>query len=323
MGLPLNVVNVLVITSVTLLLSLIALIFRLWSRKLKKAVLGLNDYAIIAAFLFAIGIVIGFYIISFAGGLGVHIVQVPPKRLVVHLKVFLACQILWAAANFSVKISILHLYTEIFPNTRVRRICYGIGALSGFYLISVIIEAFFFCHPIAYNWNKAIPGGHCSDQSTAFLSAGIINLLIDLSVVILPMPMLLFLHMDWKRKLGVAAMFSLGFLICIITLCRIIWLQHWNLADVTYSSLDICIWSALEPNLGVVNACLPVMQPALRKCFKRNSSRASAEAGSDEQIFTAGNRGNKTYAKTRAFQKLGGVELPMNSLATGENLLAA
>ncbi|TEY33691.1 hypothetical protein BOTCAL_0668g00020 [Botryotinia calthae] len=292
MGIPLNAVNVLVISSVTLFLSFISLIFRLWSRILKNTTLALNDYAIIVAFLFALGLVLAFYVASFAASLGIHTVQVPSETLVLHLK------ILWAAANFFVKISILHLYTEIFPNIYVRRVCYGIGALSGGYIISVIAEAFFMCHPIAYNWNKAIPNGHCDDQGAAYLGAGVINLLIDVSVVVLPMPLLWALQMDWKKKIGVAAMFSLGFL------------------------LMIAIWSVLEPTLGVVNACLPVMQPVLQKIFRRNTPRRSTVHSNDEQFFTVDGGRGVIYSKNRKFRKLRGVELPMDSLNTDEDLLA-
>ncbi|KAH7320743.1 hypothetical protein B0I35DRAFT_199223 [Stachybotrys elegans] len=48
---------------------------------------------------------------------------------------------------------------------------------------------------------------------------------------------------------------------------RVIWLWTWDLTDLTYTVVPGAIWSCLEPTLGVVNACLPTMMPAIHKLF--------------------------------------------------------
>jgi hypothetical protein len=82
--------------------------------------------------------------------------------------------------------------------------------LSLLYFASVFVETFAFCKPVQYNWDKSIPGGYCVDEEPAYLGAGISNLLIDVLVVTLPMPMLWRLQMPLKKKIGVSAMFGLG-----------------------------------------------------------------------------------------------------------------
>ena len=44
----------------------------------------------------------------------------------------------------------------------------------------------------------------------AYLAAGIINLIIDVIVIVLPMPSLWKLQMPWPKKIGICAMFGLG-----------------------------------------------------------------------------------------------------------------
>lgn len=83
-------------------------------------------------------------------------------------------------------------------------------ALSMAYLIVVILEGFLLCNPVDYNWDKTIPGGRCEGQNTAYLVAGITNLVLDAFIVALPMPKLLKLRMSLFRRLTVVAMFSLG-----------------------------------------------------------------------------------------------------------------
>ena len=55
--------------------------------------------------------------------------------------------------------------------------------------------------------------------------------------------------------------------ICVISLLRVVWLWTWNLADMTYTVTPGAIYSVLEPNLGVINACLPTIKPAINELF--------------------------------------------------------
>ncbi len=82
-------------------------------------------------------------------------------------------------------------------------------ALTMCYCTVVLLEAFLLCRPFAYNWDKTIDG-ECADTTKAFLSAGIINLLLDVCIVVMPMPLLWKLKMPIANKIGISAMFSLG-----------------------------------------------------------------------------------------------------------------
>ena len=48
---------------------------------------------------------------------------------------------------------------------------------------------------------------------------------------------------------------------CIIALIRL------DTTDVSYSIVNTTIWSSLEPCLGIVMACLPILQPTVAKVF--------------------------------------------------------
>ena len=54
--------------------------------------------------------------------------------------------------------------------------------------------------------------------------------------------------------------------ICIVSIIRIVAIKQLNLnSDVSYDAVLDTICSALEPTLGVVNACLPILQPVASK----------------------------------------------------------
>lgn len=141
-------------------------------------------------------------------------------------------------------------------------------AISTTYFISVLLESFVLCEPVQYNWDKTIPNGKCHNQSLAYLIAGITNLVIDAFIVALPLPKLYGLQIPLPKRVAIAAMFGLGALICVLSLLRILSVVSWDLTDPTYTGTGITAYSILEPMLGVVNACLPAMRPALGAVFK-------------------------------------------------------
>lgn len=58
--------------------------------------------------------------------------------------------------------------------------CYG---------LTVMFTTLLICRPLAYNWDPTIKG-KCGDTHKLYLSVGIVNLLLDVTVVSLPMPLL-------------------------------------------------------------------------------------------------------------------------------------
>jgi hypothetical protein len=82
--------------------------------------------------------------------------------------------------------------------------------LSILYFISVVLEAFLVCKPVQFIWDKTIEGGSCKGENIAYLVSGITNLILDVIIVTMPMPLLLGLHMSMAKRLSIAAMFGLG-----------------------------------------------------------------------------------------------------------------
>ncbi|KAI1759311.1 hypothetical protein GGR53DRAFT_523962 [Hypoxylon sp. FL1150] len=202
--------RVVVVSVISITLSFIAIILRIWARRLMKRSLALNDYMVITAMVFATGLISLALASCFAGGIGYQVTYLAPETTTLFWKMDIAGQMHWAAANTCVKLSILSLYTVLFPIKKLAYICYVIMALSMAYLISVTLLAVLLCKPMSYNWDKTIPGGRCEGVGNAFLAAGIANLVLDAFIVVLPMPLLFRLRMSMPKRLMVVSMFSLG-----------------------------------------------------------------------------------------------------------------
>ena len=81
--------------------------------------------------------------------------------------------------------------------------------LSLVYFVSFMLESFLFCHPVDYNWNKSIDGT-CKDPSLEYLLAAITNLLINIIIIFLLLPLLWKLQIQLTKKNIITGIFSLG-----------------------------------------------------------------------------------------------------------------
>ena len=55
--------------------------------------------------------------------------------------------------------------------------------------------------------------------------------------------------------------------VCTITILRIISLLQLNFSDLSYNIVTATIWGCLEPCIGIMSACLPVLPPLLARLF--------------------------------------------------------
>ncbi len=138
----------------------------------------------------------------------------PPRHPLTNLaQLLLVDQLVWVIAMTVIRLSILTLYMHIFSaHDRLRLACYIMMVVSLLWGISIFILLVLDCQPLAFNWDKTIPGGYCSNIQAAYLSAHVTNFAIDSSIAFLPAPVLWRLQMPTKRKLVIIFLFSLGLL---------------------------------------------------------------------------------------------------------------
>lgn len=149
--------------------------------------------------------------------------------------------------------------------------------------------------------------GTCIDLNALIFATASLNILFDLTTILLPIPKLWSLSIPTRKKLAVVATFTVGLLVTLCSIIRLRTLAVWgNDPNVTYQYNPIAIWSNVEINLGVVCACMP------------------AVAGLMQRLYTA-ITGKKfsTYGKTSAMLKSGeqhkdrNYEVRLNSFSDG------
>lgn len=114
-----------------------------------------------------------------------------------------------------IKIAILVEWLRIFNPTGDRNIFFWashalIWIIVIFYGVSLIIVNLA-CRPYHKNWDLFTPG-RCYDTIPIYIASAVINLVVDISIFILPQKVIWSLQMSTKRRLGVAAVFAVGIL---------------------------------------------------------------------------------------------------------------
>ena len=123
----------------------------------------------------------------------------------------LALQISYFATACAIKTSLVLLYYRLFGVVRWFRSLLGVMWLVVLaYFIADTLVAIFECKPIGFYWDKTIKGGTCINQDAFYRWNGVANLLIDFSILILPMVMVWPLNLDLRSKITLSGVFLLG-----------------------------------------------------------------------------------------------------------------
>jgi hypothetical protein len=123
---------------------------------------------------------------------------------------FLVIGVTGTLAVTFVKISLLDLLTEIFAACKVANILMGISASYG---ISFTIVTLAGCRPFAANWDKiSHPNYTCINTASFHVAHGAIGVILNIAILLLPVPIVWNLHMKTSKKVGAIFLFSIGIL---------------------------------------------------------------------------------------------------------------
>lgn len=171
------------------------------------------------------------------------------------------------------------LYLRIFPIRPFHLACYSILAINFAFCLSTVLANCLICRPVSYRWDPSAQIGKCGGLDRLHMFIGIFNLLLDVCVVVIPMPILWGLKMNMSKKIALTSIFGLGTVICGFTLYRIWLTEKLSGGDTETSNPLIGILASLESLLGIINACLPLLRPVFSKMRR---SAPNKETGDDE-----------------------------------------
>ena len=113
-----------------------------------------------------------------------------------------------------VKISILDLFLSIFSSHhRFEYIAYTLMGITAAYGVSFTIVTLAGCRPFAANWDKVShPDYKCINTSQFYVAQAALGAVLDISILLLPMPIVWNLRLATSKKVGLTILFTTGIL---------------------------------------------------------------------------------------------------------------
>lgn len=175
------------------------------------------------------------------------------------LKSIYAVEQLVVIAYALTRFSILALYLRIFSDKGVRTACWVVGALILAQWIAFAFAFLFQCTPVEYFWNRGIPGT-CVDLDKFYRSVTIPNIIMDVVIVVLPIPTVWQLKATHLRKWGLTVVFCIGTMALVASCIRLfVFETHTSTIIVPQYTSVLISWLIIEPGIYLIAACLPAM----------------------------------------------------------------
>ncbi|KAL1620177.1 hypothetical protein SLS56_009807 [Neofusicoccum ribis] len=230
---------------------------------------GMDDYSITVAMAF----LVGFSALSTElakHGLGKDIWTIPFDSITYILLIYFVDELLYLVIISMTKISILFFYLRIFPDKSFRKMVYVVMGFCVAYMVVFLIVSIFQCHPVKaawYHWDGSYHGA-CNNVNAQGWAAAVFNIILDISVLLLPLRQLTKLVMTWKKKIQLMLMFCVGGFVTIVSVLRLETLFHFaNSSNFTWTSAPFGYWSTIEMDVGIICACMPAAQALLKRIW--------------------------------------------------------
>lgn len=148
------------------------------------------------------------------------------------------------------KVALCWAYLRILkasPNPRYRSLIFTVmaGAILGHLAGTLIL--LFQCKPVQKSWYPTTRG-KCLPNDATFYGLAAVTIFFDVIIFFLPIPLLLKLNINAKKKIVLVCVFLLGLL---TTACSIMRMVQITTIAKTGNSTMLVLWGVVELNVGV------------------------------------------------------------------------
>ncbi|KAK4240144.1 hypothetical protein C8A03DRAFT_31709 [Achaetomium macrosporum] len=170
------------------------------------------------------------------------------------------------------KLALLFSYLRFVPLGIYRHAVHGVITACIMFHLAFLLVQIYLCQPARKQWDPAVTRGMCIAGVPFYTAVASITIVFDVTVMLLPFPILLKSRIQTRKKLILLALFGLGLFITVIQIIRIQTVKR--LVHYT-DSAPLILWSAVENNLGIIVANVPTLAPLVKYYHERSSHGGS------------------------------------------------
>jgi fucose permease len=163
----------------------------------------------------------------------------------------------------------------------------------------------FQCSPVKAAYDPTETADRCISIVTLYLCSAPVNIITDLAILVLPIPVLTGMRLPQRQKTILVITFALGIFVAIVDVVRIYYLQQaadvqsmslskaklGSGVDFSFNASTALMWSAVEVNVGIICACIPTLKPLIKRILpamltdhSENSYGTEKTASSSSQV---------------------------------------
>ncbi|KAJ5765735.1 hypothetical protein N7520_005294 [Penicillium odoratum] len=264
------------IISILVALCCICVALRVVARARRRVSFGVDDYLSLLSMMLMLAMLVELVLWCTIGGNGAHVKSLDNKTIENFYKIFLANQFTYFILCPSIKISIICFYRRVFTTPKFQQVTLGINCLIAAWGAGIFFACAGQCRPLRAYWDQSIDG-HCFNADLFFIVNQAFNVLMDFVILALPVPMIWGLHRTWQEKLALNGVFAIGAFVCFASIYRIVVLFWISPTDTTYTVYQATLWTHIEPSVGLICSCLPIVRGLFPKFKLKNRSKRSNE----------------------------------------------
>ncbi|KAF3344851.1 hypothetical protein BJF96_g8484 [Verticillium dahliae] len=203
------------------------------------------------------------------GATGKSLAELKIDDAAVSLRAWYICEVLYAPTTLAIRASVCVLLLRLASN-KIHRWIIWINLA----VVSVVSIAFFFllvfqCSPVHFFWRQLYGiQGTCIDRNIvpyATIAHSVISALSDWCLGLLPIALLWNVDINRRTKVIIAILLSMGMVAGIALIVRIPFVRHMDISmEFLYATIDVAIWSIMEPALGIIAACTATFRPLFK-----------------------------------------------------------
>ncbi|KAI9667129.1 MAG: hypothetical protein M1831_001306 [Alyxoria varia] len=249
-----NSARLVVLCFVMIALSTVAIILRVWSRALQpRDKFQADDWTALAAFPFVIA-ALSAWLAWAVKALGQHNVPMTPEIL----KIMLSMKLTWDVGIALSRISAIFFYRRVFFPGFIWRFWIGIVINVAWFLM-LFFYVIFSCNPPKLQWDNSVPG-KCQPELPGQVLSSLTSVVIDLYILVMPIPTLWKLHMKPLKRVLMVLVFLLGYTVPVLSLGRFATTMKTNeiLNDDPNWGFGLQgPWSILEVSISFIGITIP------------------------------------------------------------------
>lgn len=167
----------------------------------------------------------------------------------------------------TLKFSILFFYRRLTSNGRLtaNHMLTILFWFCGLTYATLMVTISSTCRPYSKNWQiRPLPGLECIFRAQNFIALAVLNIVTDMAILAIPVPILWQLRISWWRKLAVSLLLCGGLFVITAAIVR---------AALTLGSspsvITVNLWGFRETVVALVAVSAPVLSPLFRPAFWR------------------------------------------------------